>query len=97
MSGTISFIGLMAGLSANVNTYQFVIKNVRIHGIETGSREIFEEMNRFIESHGLRPVIGRTFAFYEIRPALTHLESGRHFGKIVVSFSKSGWREMYVT
>jgi NADPH:quinone reductase-like Zn-dependent oxidoreductase len=84
VSGTISFIGLMAGLSAPVNTYQFVTKNVRLHGVETGSREMFEEMNRFIEAHRLKPVIDRTFAFEDVGAALTYLESGTHFGKVVI-------------
>jgi NADPH:quinone reductase-like Zn-dependent oxidoreductase len=86
LSGTISFIGLIAGLSAPINTYQFVTKNVRLHGIETGSREMFEEMNRFIQENRLKPVIDKTFALSEIREALKHLESGRHFGKIVIDF-----------
>ena len=43
LSGTISFIGLLAGLSAPINTYQFVSKNVKIHGIETGSREFLKK------------------------------------------------------
>ena len=81
-----SFIGVLAGLSAPVNTYQFMTKNVRLHGIETGSREMFEEMNRFIESRRLKPVIDRTFAFEEAREALKYLESGAHFGKIVIEF-----------
>ena len=84
VSGTISFIGLMAGLSAPVNTYKFVMKNVRLHGVETGSREMFEEMNRFVEAHRLKPVIDRTFAFDEAGAALTYLESGAHFGKVVI-------------
>jgi NADPH:quinone reductase-like Zn-dependent oxidoreductase len=86
LSGTICFIGLIAGLSAPINTYQFVTKNVRIHGIETGSREMFEEMNRFIEVHQLKPVIDKVFGFNEIREALKYLESGAHFGKVVVEF-----------
>lgn len=86
LSGTISFIGLIAGLSAPINTYKFVTKNVQIHGIETGSREMFEEMNLFIESHDLRPVIDKTFGFDEIREALRYLESGKHFGKITIEF-----------
>jgi NADPH:quinone reductase-like Zn-dependent oxidoreductase len=87
ISGTISFIGLIAGLSAPINTYQFVQKNVSIYGIETGSREMFEEMNRFIESHDLNPVIDKTFAFDEIQKALEYLESGRHFGKVTIEFN----------
>jgi NADPH:quinone reductase-like Zn-dependent oxidoreductase len=86
VSGTISFIGLIAGMSAPINTFQFVAKNVRLHGIETGSREMFEEMNRFIESNRLKPVIDRTFAFDEAREALKYLESGAHFGKVLVEF-----------
>jgi NADPH:quinone reductase-like Zn-dependent oxidoreductase len=86
LSGTICFIGLIAGLSAPINTYQFVTKNVRIHGIETGSREMFEEMNRFIELHQLKPVIDKAFGFNETREALKYLESGVHFGKIVVEY-----------
>lgn len=86
LSGTISFIGLIAGLSAPINTYQFVIKNVRLHGIETGSREMFEEMNRFIEDHQLKPVIDKTFSFTEVSKALKYLESGSHSGKISIRF-----------
>jgi NADPH:quinone reductase-like Zn-dependent oxidoreductase len=84
LSGTISFIGLLAGLSAPINTYQFVSKNVKIHGIETGSREFFEEMNSFIEQNQIKPIIDKTFEFAEVKAALKHLESGSHFGKIVV-------------
>lgn len=84
MSGTISFIGLLAGLSAPINTYQFVGKNVRIHGIETGSRKMFDEMNQFIEQKRIRPVIDKIFEFEQVRDALRYLENGSHFGKLVV-------------
>lgn len=86
MSGSISFIGLLAGLSAPVNTYQFVARNVRLHGIETGSREMFEEMNRFIEHQRLAPVIDSLCNFDGVDAAFRRLESGKHFGKIVVEF-----------
>ncbi|HEY8561902.1 MAG TPA: NAD(P)-dependent alcohol dehydrogenase [Pyrinomonadaceae bacterium] len=86
VSGTISFIGLLAGLSAPVDTWQFVAKNVRLHGIETGSREMFEELNGFLERHRIKPVIDRTFEFADAKNALRHLESGAHFGKIVIKF-----------
>lgn len=86
VSGTISFIGVLAGLAAPINVYQFMTKNVRLHGIEVGSKEMFEQMNRFIESRQLKPVIDRTFAFAEAREALKYLESGAHFGKVVLKF-----------
>jgi len=87
VSGTISFIGLLAGLAAPIETYQFVTRNVRIHGIETGSRAMFEDMNRFIEQHALRPVIDDVYPFAEFAEALRRVESGRHLGKVVVNVS----------
>jgi NADPH:quinone reductase-like Zn-dependent oxidoreductase len=86
VSGSISFIGLIAGLSGKIDTFQFVNKNVNLYGIETGSRRMFEEMNRFIETHRIKPVIDRTFGFEEAPEALKYLESGAHFGKVVVRF-----------
>ncbi|HLM02490.1 MAG TPA: NAD(P)-dependent alcohol dehydrogenase, partial [Pyrinomonadaceae bacterium] len=87
VSGSISFIGLIAGLRGEIDTFQFVNKNVNLYGIETGSREMFEEMNRFIETNRIKPVIDKTFAFEEVRDALKYLESGSHFGKIVVKIN----------
>jgi NADPH:quinone reductase-like Zn-dependent oxidoreductase len=85
-SGTISFIGALAGLSAPISTFQIAAKNVYIHGIETGSREMFEEMNGFLASHALRPVIDKTYAFSDFPEALTYLGSGQHFGKVTIAF-----------
>ena len=86
VSGTISFIGALAGLSAPIDTVQIAAKNAYIHGIDTGSREMFEEMNRFITSQQLRPVIDKTYAFAEFPEALTYLASGKHFGKVAAVF-----------
>jgi NADPH:quinone reductase-like Zn-dependent oxidoreductase len=86
ISGAICYIGVIGGLRAAVDTRQFFTKNVRLHGIETGSRAMFEEMNRFIEIHQMKPIIDKTFAFNQVREALKYLESGAHFGKVVVIF-----------
>jgi len=90
VSGTISFIGEIAGLSAPINTVEIAAKNLCIHGIETGSREMFEEMNRFIASHQIRPVVDTTRDFSEFPDALRHLASRKHFGKVAVVFSERG-------
>lgn len=85
IGGTISFIGLIAGMAARINTYDFVSKNVTLHGIETGSRDMFDEMTRFIDQHDIKPVIDSTFPRSEIATALTRLQRGGHFGKIVIT------------
>ena len=45
---------------------------------------MFLAMNRAIVQHRISPVIDRFFPFEEAPAALRHLESGRHFGKIVI-------------
>jgi NADPH:quinone reductase-like Zn-dependent oxidoreductase len=45
---------------------------------------MFEAMNRAIAFNGLKPIIDRVFPFAELPQALRHMESGAHFGKIVI-------------
>jgi NADPH:quinone reductase-like Zn-dependent oxidoreductase len=85
IGGSISFIGLIEGRSAHINTYEFVSKNVNIFGIETGSREMFEDMARFVDEHDIRPVIDSTFPVTGVQAALERLAAGGHFGKIVIT------------
>lgn len=84
MSGSIAMVGLLGGTRANVETFGFVEKNVRLHGIFVGSREMFEEMNQVVTRHEIRPVIDRVFDFGDVPAALRHLEAGAHFGKVSV-------------
>jgi NADPH:quinone reductase-like Zn-dependent oxidoreductase len=84
ISGSIAFIGLIGGTSAPINTYEFVTKNVTLHGIETGSAEMYRDMRRFIDDTLLTPVIDSVLPLTEIQSALRRLASGQHFGKIVL-------------
>jgi len=59
---------------------------VRLQGVFVGSRAMFEAMNRAIEANQLRPVIDKTFGFAEVGEALRYMESGSHFGKIVITY-----------
>jgi NADPH:quinone reductase-like Zn-dependent oxidoreductase len=45
---------------------------------------MFEEMNKAIAVNKVKPVVDRVFEFAEAREALKYMESGSHFGKIVV-------------
>jgi NADPH:quinone reductase-like Zn-dependent oxidoreductase len=84
--GVVSLIGLLAG-PGEFNTNWVFMKALKLHGIYVGSREMFEEMNRAIEVTQLRPVVDRVFPFDEAKAALQHLESGAHFGKVVISIT----------
>jgi NADPH:quinone reductase-like Zn-dependent oxidoreductase len=83
MAGQISLIGILSG-AGQVNPIPVLMKNVRLQGIYVGSREMFEAMNRAIALHKLKPVVDRSFRFTEVREAMKHMESGAHFGKVVL-------------
>ena len=83
--GHISLIGLLAG-GGHFEPTKLLMKSVRLQGIFVGSREMFERMNRAIEANNISPVVDRTFKVEEIAEALRTMESGSHFGKIVLTF-----------
>jgi NADPH:quinone reductase-like Zn-dependent oxidoreductase len=49
-----------------------------------GSVAMFENMIRAMEAHEIRPIIDEIFPFAHANEALAKLESGTHFGKIVI-------------
>ena len=84
MGGYIALIGVLSGVSAEVNPMPILMKNIRVQGIFVGSRAVFEAMNRAILISQLHPVIDCVFDFDQAPEALKYLESGAHFGKIVI-------------
>lgn len=86
IGGHVAVIGALTG-PAVFNPTTVFMKAVRLQGIFVGSREMFLDLNKAINTAKLKPVIDRVFAFDEVRQALRHMESGAHFGKIVVKIS----------
>ena len=83
VAGHVALIGVLAG-AGDFEPRSILMKAVRMQGILVGSRQMFEEMNKAIETNRLKPVVDKTFAFKEAAEALRYMESGSHFGKIVV-------------
>jgi NADPH:quinone reductase-like Zn-dependent oxidoreductase len=81
--GHIALIGVLAGPAA-VNPMPVLMRSLTVRGIFVGSREMFDDMNRAFEFHQTRPIVDRVFEFDQFPAALRHLESGIHFGKVVV-------------
>ena len=86
VGGVVSLIGVLTG--GVFDPLKVLMKAVRLQGVVVGSRRMFEEMNRAVASNRLRPVVGKTFGFGEACEALKYMESGSHFGKIVVAFDR---------
>ena len=86
-SGTISLIGVLSGAATELNLALVVTSNMRLQGITVGSRDGFEDMVRAMDLHQTRPAVDdHVYAFDELRPALESMSSGKHFGKICLSF-----------
>lgn len=84
IGGFLALIGVLTGLGT-FNPMNILMKAITLQGIFVGSRAMFEAMNAFIVKSGIRPVIDRTFPLAQTRDAMRHLESGSHFGKVVVT------------
>lgn len=82
VGGHIAYIGVLTG--GAINPVGIMRKSIRLQGVYVGSRAMFEDMNRALALHDLRPVIDRTFPFSEAREALHHMQAAGHFGKIVI-------------
>lgn len=83
--GHIAVIGAVGGF--DIDTIPFAIlqaKRLRVQGVTVGSRRDQIDMVRAIEAHGIRPVIDSRFPLEQLGQAFRHLDSGGHFGKIVV-------------
>lgn len=85
VGGHVALIGVLAG-GGDFDPRGILMRSIRVQGVFVGSRRMFEELNGAIEANGLKPVIGKTFAFAEAREALRYMESGSHFGKIVINY-----------
>lgn len=85
MGGVVAVIGVLAQ-GGGLDPTRVLMKSIHLQGIFVGSRETFEDMNRAIAANRLKPVIDKTFTFDQAREALKYMESGSHFGKIVIRY-----------
>ncbi|HUR52848.1 MAG TPA: NAD(P)-dependent alcohol dehydrogenase [Gemmataceae bacterium] len=83
LGGHIALIGVLAGVGA-FNPISVLMKAITVRGIFVGSRAMFEAMKETIVGKGIHPVVDRVFPFDQCAEAFRHLESGAHFGKVVV-------------
>lgn len=88
LGGYVGIIGVLTGVGEGGFTPATVLFNqLRLQGIYVGNRQMFEAMNSAITLHHLKPVVHEIVPFAEARRAYELLESGKHFGKIVISHS----------
>ena len=84
VGGRVAMIGVLTGFGTAVSPYGLLGKQAILQAVYVGSRAHFEHMNAAISTNRLEPIIDREFGFDEALAAYRHLESGSHFGKVVV-------------
>ena len=83
--GHVSLIGVLTGVSGDIQTVQILRKAIRLDGIYVGSKAMFAGLLKAISQHQMRPVIDSTFTLETATEAFQLMESARHVGKIVVT------------
>ncbi|KAF3046207.1 hypothetical protein E8E11_009006 [Didymella keratinophila] len=88
--GTVSMVGFLAGFDADWAPGQIMSlmsKSAKLKGIAMGTKNDFEEMNRYLEEkkvHFNPLLVDEPFAFADADKAYARLESGKFHGKIVI-------------
>jgi NADPH:quinone reductase-like Zn-dependent oxidoreductase len=90
MGGSVAIIGGVSGFGGEVNPTALLAGAKQLVGIFVGSRQMLEDVMRFAEVVDLKPVVDRVFPFDQAQEAYRYVESGEHFGKVVISVTPHG-------
>lgn len=82
-NGEIALIGVLTR-EGDTNPHGLMMKGASIRGIFVGSKAMALRLNAFIDAHGIKPVIGRTFATEQGVDAYRYAQSPDLFGKAVI-------------
>jgi NADPH:quinone reductase-like Zn-dependent oxidoreductase len=84
LGGVVAQIGVLGQSDEPMQIPLLLHRQIQLKGIYVGSRAHFEEMNRAIKVNDLQPIIDEIFIFEESKRAFKKMETGTHFGKIVI-------------
>ena len=83
-AGRLVTCGATTGSDAQVDLRYLFSKQWSLLGSFMGTMGELHQVLKFVFRKQLRPVVDRVFPLQEIRAAHTHLDSGEHFGKVIV-------------
>ena len=87
VNGRIGTLGALSGTpqaQASASQGEIIGKNITIKGLASGSREMIAEAVTIVAEHGINNPVDQEFSFADAPDAFRHLESGSHFGKILI-------------
>jgi NADPH:quinone reductase-like Zn-dependent oxidoreductase len=83
VAGSVGLIGVLS--LGQIDPLAILVKSLRLQGIYVGSRQMFEDMNRALSMHEVKPVVDTTYALEDARQAYHDMRAAGHFGKLVVT------------
>ncbi|HEX2110291.1 MAG TPA: zinc-binding dehydrogenase [Gaiellaceae bacterium] len=83
--GRIAVCGATSGPNPPANLHRIFWKQLAVYGSTMGTREDFRAVYELVASGRARPIVDRVFPLSEAPAAHAYLESGRQFGKVVLS------------
>lgn len=86
IEGMVHLVGIVPPLG-KIDPIPVIFRALTVRGVRVGSRQLFEEMNTFIERMDIHPIISHRFAFEDAKLAYIQQLDGPDFGKIVVNIN----------
>lgn len=83
-AGEIALIGVLTR-EGDTNPHGLMFKGASIRGIFVGSKGMAQRLNAFVDAHGIKPVVDRSFAMEDARKAWEYQSSTGLFGKVAIS------------
>ena len=83
VGGSVAMIGVITGVGAAGSPYGLLGKQASLQAC-SWARAVTRRMNAAITAHRMQPVVDREFSFDDAAAAYRHLQSGAHFGKVVI-------------
>lgn len=83
-AGEIALIGVLTR-EGDTSPHAMMFKGASMRGIFVGSRGMAERLNVFVDTHGIKPVVDRTFAMDDVKAAYAYQSSPDLFGKTVIT------------
>ncbi len=84
--GAIVTCGATTGPKVEIDLRAVFIKHQKIIGSTMGTLQDMKEVCHMIEQGSVRPVVSKVYDYESIREAHEELETGDHFGKLVIRF-----------